>query len=116
MHTLANGARVLNARSVPGSGPIIDLVGDGASPEGDRPFYDQFDLGPFRQCRVPSALICDVLNCVATKTSHRVWQSRPPNYESVITVISPSALLIRRESASDPPNMFIGTRVYNCRV
>ncbi|SPQ96971.1 Peptidase S9 prolyl oligopeptidase catalytic domain-containing protein [Plasmodiophora brassicae] len=87
MHTLANGARVLNARSVPGSGPIIDLVGDGASPEGDRPFYDQFDL--------------------ATKTSHRVWQSRPPNYESVITVISPSALLIRRESASDPPNMFI---------
>ena len=65
------------------------LAGIGASPEGNRPFLDLFDL--------------------QTKTSTRVWQSEAPYYELpyVILDAKKSKLLTRRESNKVTPNFFI---------
>lgn len=62
------------------------LTGNGASPEGDRPFLDQI-----------------VLN---TGTVTRRWRSEAPFYEEVITLLDGSGtkLLTRRESVDQPPN------------
>lgn len=62
------------------------LIGDGASPEGDRPFLDQIVL--------------------ATGTVTRRWRSEAPFYEAVVTLLDASGarLLTRRESVDQPPN------------
>jgi dipeptidyl aminopeptidase/acylaminoacyl peptidase len=70
------------------SGDDIFLTGLGASPAGDKPFLDKFN--------------------VATGKSQRLFQSSD-EFESVIAVLddSGSRLLTRRESPTDPPNYFI---------
>jgi dipeptidyl aminopeptidase/acylaminoacyl peptidase len=70
-------------------GRYLYLRGQGASPEGDRPFLDRFDL--------------------ETGKTERLWQSTAPNYEAVLQVVDPDAtrIITQRESPTDPPNIFI---------
>jgi dipeptidyl aminopeptidase/acylaminoacyl peptidase len=70
-------------------GRYLYLRGEGASPEGDRPFMDRFDL--------------------TTGKSERLWQSAVPNYEQVLQVVDPDAtrIITERESPTDPPNIFV---------
>ncbi|MBI5769724.1 MAG: S9 family peptidase [Verrucomicrobia bacterium] len=67
-------------------GGKIFLAGAGATPEGDRPFLDEFDLG--------------------SKQTRRLWRSAPPVYEEFIafTDASLTRALMRRESAQEPDN------------
>jgi dipeptidyl aminopeptidase/acylaminoacyl peptidase len=59
--------------------------GDGASPEGDRPFVDEVDL--------------------KTLKATRRWRSEAPTYESAVALLSDGQhVLSRRESLSEPPN------------
>ena len=70
-------------------GRFAYLVGDGASPEGDRPFLDRIEL--------------------ATGKTTRLWRSEAPHYESVVAVLDPDArqIITRRESVTEPPNVFL---------
>ena len=70
-------------------GRYLYLRGEGASPEGDRPFIDRFDL--------------------TTGKTERLWQSTAPNYEQVLQVGDPDAtrIITQRESPTDPPNIFV---------
>ena len=70
-------------------GNSLYLRGNGASPEGDRPFIDRFNI--------------------ATGKTERLWQSAAPTYEEVLQVIDPDAsrVITQRESPTDPPNVFI---------
>ena len=65
------------------------LNGIGASPQGDRPFLDRFEL--------------------ATAKAQRLFESAPGKYESVVGVLDDSGqrLLIRSESPTSPPNYAI---------
>ena len=81
------GGRTVLRRSPDGS--KIYLNGLGASPEGDRPFLDEFDL--------------------ATKTPRRLWRSEPPYYEEfvVFTDATLTKAITHRESATEPLNYFV---------
>lgn len=63
--------------------------GSGASPEGDKPFLDRFDL--------------------TTGKSERLWQSAAPYYEQVVQVVDRDAnrIITERESPTEPPNYFV---------
>jgi dipeptidyl aminopeptidase/acylaminoacyl peptidase len=82
--TTGTGDRVLLQH-----GDWIYLTGAGATPEGDRPFLDRFDLTTFE--------------------SDRIWRSGPESYETVAEILDPAArrILTRHESPSDPPNYFV---------
>jgi dipeptidyl aminopeptidase/acylaminoacyl peptidase len=71
-------------------GDDIYLSGEGATPEGDKPFLDRFNL--------------------ATGKAERVFQSSH-GYEVVEAMLDDRGerLLIRRESPTEPPNYFIKT-------
>jgi dipeptidyl aminopeptidase/acylaminoacyl peptidase len=70
-------------------GRYLYLKGNGASPEGDRPFLDRFNL--------------------ATGKTERLWQSAAPNYEQTLQVVDRDAnrIITQRESPTDPPNVFV---------
>lgn len=70
-------------------GRNLYLSGQGASPEGDRPFIDEFDI--------------------RTLKTKRLWRSEAPNYENPSTIldINKGLVLTRRESVIDRPNFFI---------
>ncbi|HUR54192.1 MAG TPA: prolyl oligopeptidase family serine peptidase [Gemmataceae bacterium] len=85
--TLPNGQRVVRtAGDVAGN--TIFLAGAGASPQGDRPFLDRFDL--------------------TTKRAERLFHCGEKEYAQVVAVLNKdgSKLLVQRESPSDPPNFF----------
>ena len=65
------------------------LIGQGASPEGDRPFLDRFDL--------------------ASAHSERLWRSEAPFFEQPVAVLDPEKVrfVTRRESVKDVPNYFL---------
>eukprot|EP00775_Hariotina_reticulata_P003220 gene3220-3497_t len=74
------------------------MVGQGASPEGNKPFLDLLDL--------------------ETKETRRLWQSSPPFLESVSSIMSDNnndapitldglKLLLSRESAKEPPQTWM---------
>jgi hypothetical protein len=69
----------------------IYLAGQGASPEGDRPFLDEFNL--------------------ETKQAHRLWRSTAPHFESFVAFADESLTraMTLRESVSEPPNYFLRT-------
>jgi dipeptidyl aminopeptidase/acylaminoacyl peptidase len=71
------------------SGETILLAGDGASPNGDHPFLDRFN--------------------VETMKSERVFQSAEDKYEVVEAVLDDQAksFITRRESPTEPPNYFL---------
>jgi dipeptidyl aminopeptidase/acylaminoacyl peptidase len=70
-------------------GKYLYLRGNGASPEGDKPFLDRFDL--------------------TTAKPERLWQSAAPYYEQVLQVVDANGnqLITQRESPTDPPNVFL---------
>ena len=70
-------------------GSTLYLIGAGASPEGDRPFVDAFDL--------------------ETRESRRLFRSEAPYYERPLAVFDRQgeSLLTRRESVDEPPNFFV---------
>ncbi|MCH8568848.1 MAG: prolyl oligopeptidase family serine peptidase [Balneolales bacterium] len=74
------------------SGFGIYLSGAGASPEGNRPFLDRF-------------------NILDDETT-RLWQSSSPYYEMVVTLLDNEAerMVVRRESRTVPANFFLANR------
>jgi dipeptidyl aminopeptidase/acylaminoacyl peptidase len=86
MKTSPNGRR-----AVIQTGEEIYLSGLGASPAGERPFLDRFNL--------------------ATGKSEHLFQADSSGFESIVEVLDESGprLLTRRESPTDPPNYFIRT-------
>jgi dipeptidyl aminopeptidase/acylaminoacyl peptidase len=77
------------------NGPIIQkgdsiyLIGQGASPEGDRPFLDRLNL--------------------KTLEKERLFRSDSKSYETVVAPLDDGAkaILTRFESQKDPPNYFV---------
>jgi len=76
-------------------GGSIYLVGDGATPEGDRPFLDRMDL--------------------STLETERLFHSQPPYYERPSRFINDECtrFLFVRESVDDYPNSFVRDLVNN---
>jgi dipeptidyl aminopeptidase/acylaminoacyl peptidase len=70
-------------------GDFIFLEGTGATPEGDRPFLDRFN--------------------VKTLQAERIFRSDDKSYETVVALLAKdgSKLLTRHESPTDPPNYWI---------
>jgi dipeptidyl aminopeptidase/acylaminoacyl peptidase len=70
-------------------GKSLFLTGTGASPEGDRPFLDRYEL--------------------EAKQSHRLWRSQPPFYEEVSALLDDSGqrFVTSREAAEQRPNFFV---------
>lgn len=70
-------------------GRFAYLDGQGASPEGDRPFFDRIDL--------------------ASARTLRLWRSAAPYYEQLIAPLDGDGrrIITRRESVSDVPNYFL---------
>ncbi len=85
-HVNADGSRTLLQTSDGGS---IFLDGNGASPAGDYPFLDRYNL--------------------ATGESERLWQAEGDYYEFVVEMLDDEGkrILTRRESKSEPPNYFV---------
>jgi len=86
MHPLPNGHAAMVE-----DGDDIFLEGLGASPEGNRPFLDRFD--------------------VKSLQSTRLFHSDEKSLESVVALLAPdgSKFLTRHETPTDPPNYFIRT-------
>jgi len=61
----------------------------GSSPEGDRPFVDEFEL--------------------KTKSTKRLWRSEAPYYETLVKLIDPSKgiMITSRQSKTEPSNYFM---------
>jgi dipeptidyl aminopeptidase/acylaminoacyl peptidase len=71
------------------SGDSILLIGQGASPQGDRPFLDRYNI--------------------ATGQSERLFHSAATNYETVDAVLDDQGtrFITRRESPTQPPNFYL---------
>ncbi len=84
MKTLSNGQRVILQYN-----DTAYLTGMGASPQGDRPFLDRFNLH--------------------TLKSEQIFRCDDKSYETVLAVLSPDGtkFLTRYESPADPPNYFL---------
>ncbi|HEY5087767.1 MAG TPA: prolyl oligopeptidase family serine peptidase [Gemmatimonadaceae bacterium] len=69
-------------------GRTFYLLGDGASPAGDRPFLDAIDM--------------------QTMEKHRIWQNSGEHYEYVASITDPAArsFVTRIESPTEPPNFY----------
>ncbi len=70
-------------------GKSLFLTGEGASPEGNRPFVDKFDL--------------------VTKKATRMWRSEAPYYETPISIIDEKQgiVLTSREANYEQPNFYL---------
>jgi Dipeptidyl aminopeptidases/acylaminoacyl-peptidases len=70
-------------------GRSLYLAGSGASPEGEHPFLDRFDL-------------------TSAKTT-RLWQVSGTSFDSLLAVVDPEAtrIITRHETPADPPNYFV---------
>src|SRR5215510_8762911 len=84
MKRLPNGQSVIHQ-----NGDQIFLTGQGASPKGDRPFLDRFDL--------------------KTLKSERLFQCDDSSYESFVALLAAdgSRFITRYETQSTPPNYFV---------
>lgn len=84
LKTLPNGERVIEQNN-----NLIYLSGNGASPEGDRPFLRKLNL--------------------QTLQTEEVFRSDKDAYASFVALLDSDArqFIIRRESISEPPNLFI---------
>ena len=84
LHHLPTGGNVLW-----GQENTIFLSGLGASPTGDHPFLDRFNL--------------------LTGEAERLFQSDNAGYETVVTLLDPDGqrFVTRRESQTEPPNLYI---------
>jgi dipeptidyl aminopeptidase/acylaminoacyl peptidase len=89
MRALPNGERVIWQR-----GDFIYLAGAGASPGGDHPFLDRFDLTTFKV--------------------ERLFECAPGTYESVVTLVDDAPdvgvrFITQHESQASPPNYRLRT-------
>lgn len=86
LRTLRNGQRIMHQQ-----GDSIFLTGAGASPKGEFPFLDRYDL--------------------KTGKSERIFQCEDKTYESVVALASADGtkFITRRETPTDPPNYFLHT-------
>ena len=84
MRSLPNGHRVIWQ-----DGNDIFLSGSGATPQGDRPFLDRFDLTTFK--------------------SERLFQCDDTSYESLVGLVADDAsrFITRHGTPRDPPNYFL---------
>jgi len=84
MKTLPSGVSVIRQ-----SGDGIFLTGNGASPEGDRPFLRRMDL--------------------KTLKTVEIFRSGTDKYESVVALVDDngSQFITRRESLTEPPNLYL---------
>ena len=84
---MPNGASLLRL-----TGNCVFMVGAGATPEGERPFLNRFELDR---------------GAVST-----VWRSAAPYYERLLTPLNEEGtrLLSIRESVSEPPNLVLHAR------
>jgi dipeptidyl aminopeptidase/acylaminoacyl peptidase len=85
--TSPRGTRVLNFTP---DGKAMYLIGNGASPDGDRPFIDRFD--------------------VESRETRRLYRSESPYYDVPMALFDAdgnSRLLMQRESATEPPNVYL---------
>ncbi len=82
----ASGRQVLLMQN---EGQVLFLTGRGASPEGGRPFVDQYHL--------------------PTGKTTRLWRSEAPYYEYAVAILDPEngTALTRREANYEPPNYFV---------
>ena len=83
----SRGGRILNFSP---DGKAIYLSGNGASPEGDRPFIDRYDL--------------------ETRETKRLHRSEAPHYDTPIALFDTGPtlkLLLQRESITDAPNIHV---------
>jgi len=82
--TLPSGQRVVLQH-----GDSIYFTGEGASPEGDRPFLDRMDL--------------------KTLNTERLFRCDAASYEVVVGLLTDDGtrFVTRRESPTDPPNYFV---------
>ncbi|QBC43775.1 S9 family peptidase [Iodobacter fluviatilis] len=71
------------------NGDAIYLVGEGAGPEGDRPFLDRYSL--------------------TGKKAERLWQSQAPYYEAPLAILSDAEFISSRESNTERPNFYLHT-------
>jgi dipeptidyl aminopeptidase/acylaminoacyl peptidase len=83
-HTLENGRRIMWQQH-----DAIFLAGAGASPKGEFPFLDRYDLNSGK--------------------SERLFQSADKEYETVVALVSPDGtkFITRHESPTEPPNYFV---------
>jgi dipeptidyl aminopeptidase/acylaminoacyl peptidase len=81
--------RPVSQRGIIQNGDWIYLAGAGASPDGDRPFLDRFNL--------------------QTLKSERIFRSDANSYETVVALLNDdgSKFITRRESPTEAPNYFI---------
>ncbi len=86
--TMSNehGFRILHFNTV---GTKLYLSGQGASPEGNQPFLDEYDI--------------------EEGTTERLWQSEAPWYETMVRLIDADAglMITRRESNEVHPNYYM---------
>ncbi len=84
MRVLPNGKGVIRQ-----SGNAIFLESIGATPQGDRPFLDRFDMN--------------------AKTAEHVFRCDEAHYETVVALLDDAgnSFLTRRESPTEPPNYFV---------
>ncbi len=82
----SRGGRVLNFSP---DGKSIYLLGSGASPEGERPFIDRYDLD--------------------AREAKRLFRSEAPHYDTPMALFDngPMKLLLQRESVSEAPNIYL---------
>jgi len=76
-------------RAIVQDGDWIYLVGTGATPEGERPFLDRFNI--------------------RTLKSERLFRSEANQYESFVALVTPDGkqFITRHESPTEPPNYFV---------
>jgi len=84
--------RDVNGRArlqITADGRSIFLYGQGASPEGDRPFVDRFDLD--------------------SKQATRLFHSQAPGYAAPVALLDQegTSLLVTRETPDEPTNVFV---------
>ncbi len=86
---LANGRTVVRVLAADGdvAVPSVYLAGQGATPEGDRPFLDRMPLGDFKPARL--------------------WRNEGECYESVVDVLGDGRVMMSYETKTEVPNYFI---------
>jgi dipeptidyl aminopeptidase/acylaminoacyl peptidase len=92
VRTLPNGHHVLLQK-----GGTIYLAGQGASPQGDRPFLDSLDL--------------------KTLKSNRLYQAAEKTYETIVAPLDDDVtrILTHYESSTEPPNYLIRSLADNSK-
>lgn len=86
---LASDERGRSLLQTSADGSSLYLAGAGASPEGDRPFVDRFDI--------------------ATGKATRLFHSQAPSYALPVALLDnqASSLLLSRESPDEPANFYV---------